>query len=286
MSKKISVITGGSSGFGLAAARCLSSETALLLCARGTAGLEKTKKELESFGAEVYMFSLDVSDPASVENCAKYAASLGDVANVIHAAGVSPANTSAEDIMRINIKGPVNIVKSFYPVMAADGVMILFGSTGGYTIDTTEALMPLIPVLKNLYENWNAPDFSDQLLGFLHNVMKPPKEAAAGMAYCISKHFVRQFVYANAWRFARRGCRILSISPGSYLTPMHQALIDNQPETAVGVMQTIPLQRWGHPYEMGKLVEFLCSKGAGYITGVDILADGGCTYPCTVKNIE
>ena len=67
---------------------------------------------------------------------------------------------------------------------------------------------------------------------------------------------------------------------------MHQALIDNQPESAKQVMQGIPLQRWGHAYEMGKLVEFLCSFGAGYITGVDILADGGCTFPAVTPQID
>lgn len=53
MKAKLSVITGGSSGLGLATARCLSSQTAILLCARGAAGLEKAKAELESFGAAV-----------------------------------------------------------------------------------------------------------------------------------------------------------------------------------------------------------------------------------------
>ena len=51
-------------------------------------------------------------------------------------------------------------------------------------------------------------------------------------------------------------------------------------------MQGIPLQRWGHAYEMGKLVEFLCSSGAGYLTGVDILADGGCTFSAVTPQID
>ena len=59
------------------------------------------------------------------------------------------------------------------------------------------------------------------------------------------------------------------------LTPMHQKLIDNQLETAENQLELIPAGRWGHPYEMGALTAFLCSHGAGYINGVDILADGG-----------
>ena len=116
--------------------------------------------------------------------------------------------------------------------------------------------------------------------------MQLPETHCAGVAYCLSKYFVRWFTYANAWRFAKKSCRILSVSPGSYLTRMHQALIDNQPESAKQVMQGIPLQRWGHAYEMGKLVEFLCSSGAGYLTGVDILADGGCTFSAVTPQID
>lgn len=278
MSKKLTVITGGSSGLGLAAAHCLASETALLLCARKAQGLEKAKAELETLGAEVYTFQMDASDAEAAKKCAEYAASLGDVQNVIHTAGVSPANTGADDILRINTLGPIHMIQSFHPVMAPGGVLICFSSTAGYTFDTTPELAPLIPAVKQLYGGWESPDFLEKMKSFMTDTMQLPKEALAGMAYCLSKYFVRHIVCTNTKRFAEKGCRILSISPGSYLTPMHQALIDNQPEMAASVMQGIPLKRWGHAYEMGKLVEFLCSNGAGYITGVDILADGGCTF--------
>lgn len=286
MTKKITVITGGSSGLGLAAARFLASKTALLLCARNQKGLEKAKAELETFGAEVYTYEMDASNAEQTKACAAYAASLGDVVNVIHTAGVSPANTGADDILRINAVGPVNMVEAFHPVLAEGGVMILFSSTAGYTFDTSEQMAPLIPVAKQYFTGWRSPDFDRQLKGFLTDVMQLPEAHQAGMAYCLSKYFVKHFVYANTWRFAKKGCRILSVSPGSYLTRMHQALIDNQPETAENVMQGIPLQRWGHAYEMGGLIHFLCSPEAGYITGVDILADGGCTYGAAIEQIQ
>ena len=97
----------------------------------------------------------------------------------------------------------------------------------------------------------------------------------AGLAYAMSKKFVIYFTQKNVVHFAQKYCRILSISPGCYLTPMHQKLIDNQPETAENQLELIPAGRWGHPYEMGALTAFLCSSGAGYVNGVDILADGG-----------
>ncbi len=75
----------------------------------------------------------------------------------------------------------------------------------------------------------------------------------------MSKKFVIYFTQKNVSQFAEKHCRILSISPGCYLTPMHQKLIDNQPETAENQLYLIPAGRWGHPYEMGALTAFLCS---------------------------
>ena len=281
MKKKLSVITGGSSGLGLASAQCLADKTALLLCARSEAGLAAAKKELETYGAEVYTFRMDASDEDSVKACAHYAASLGEIVNVIHTAGVSPANTAAEDILRINAMGPIYITEYFRPLLAEGGVLMLFSSTAG-----NEKMGALLPLIRKLFSSWQEPGFPARLMDFLRQTMQLPETHCAGVAYCLSKYFVRWFTYANAWRFAKKSCRILSVSPGSYLTRMHQALIDNQPESAKQVMQGIPLQRWGHAYEMGKLVEFLCSSGAGYLTGVDILADGGCTFSAVTPQID
>lgn len=281
MKKKITVITGGSSGMGLATAHCLADKTALLLCARNEVGLAKAKRELEAYGAEVYTMSMDASNVEDARKCAEYAASLGEVVNVIHTAGVSPANTVAEDIIRINLLGPINVTQAFYPVLAESGVLICFGSTAGYALDTQMA--HIVPEAEKIYARWQEPSFCNEMLQFVKDCI--PFPTALG-CYCLTKNFVKYFMRANVTRFAKKGCRIISISPGSYLTRMHQALIDNDPQQAASVMTTIPMERWGHAYEIGKLVEFLCSNGAGYITGVDILADGGCTYSGIVPQIN
>ena len=71
--------------------------------------------------------------------CAQYAASLGEIVNVIHAAGVSPANTTAKEILRINAMGPIYITEHFRPLLAEGGVLMLFSSTAGYMFETNEA---------------------------------------------------------------------------------------------------------------------------------------------------
>lgn len=285
MKKRVYVITGGGSGLGLASARCLASEGRLLLCDLRPEALEVAKAELTSFGADVETYQVDVSDKASTEACAAHAATLGDVYAVVHAAGVSPANTPRDTILRVNGLGPINMVQAFYPVLSEGGVMICFGSTAGYGLDTNPKMAAAYDKCKAIYRNWDKPDFLDQLRDFLVNDMQLPEAYQAGMAYSVTKNFVKHWVISNVWRFAKKGCRILSVSPGSYLTPMHQALIDNAPAQAEQVMTGVPMQRWGHPYEMGKLIAFLCSPGAGYITGVDILPDGGCTLAATEEQI-
>lgn len=284
--RKSIVFTGGGSGLAFASACCMVEEGTILLCDRSTEALEKAKAELTAMGAEVETYELDVTDPVAVEAMAAFAASLGDVSAVIHAAGVSPANTPADLVYKVNSLGPVNMVNAFYPIMETDGVMICFSSKACYSFDTNAKMSPLVPLVNELYGHWNEPDFVEQLRSFVTNVMQVPEQAQAGSAYVITKNFVRYFVKMNVKRFADKGCRIVSVSPGSYLTPMHQALIDNAPDSAAWDMSTIPLQRWGHPYEMAHLIKFLCSKGAGYITGTDILADGGSTFGTAVPQIE
>ncbi len=273
--KNIYVFTGGASGMALASARLLCSEGTILLCDIRPEPLEKAKAELMTMGADVYTCVLDVSSRESVKACAEYAASLGNIYAVVNCAGVTPANTPMDPILRINALGTVNMVEEFYPVIGKGGVMILFSSKASYVYDTNKQMAPLIPVLEGMFTSWNQPDFLPKLRSFITDIVKAPEPVQAGMTYTLSKYFVRYFTKMNVTRFAKKNCRILSISPGSYLTPMHQACIDNTPKDAEYDMSTIPLKRWGHPYEMARLVEFLTTKGAGYINGVDILADGG-----------
>jgi len=286
MQKKVYVFTGGASGLGLASARNFVEEGVILLADRNAEALERVKAELAILGAEVYTAVIDVTDAATLEALAEYAASLGEIAAVVHTAGVTPANTPCDAILKINALGTVYAVQAFYPRLAEGAAMVCFSSKASYVFDTMPQLKPLIPMVEELSTHWNEPDFFDRLKSLITDVMQSPPEAQAGTAYMVSKYFVRQFVKMNVKRFCRKNCRIVSVSPGSYLTPMHQALLDNAPDQAAMDMASIPMQRWGHPYEMAALIKFLCSRGAGYITGVDILADGGGSLTGGVPQID
>ena len=169
----------------------------IVLAGRHLAKMEAAKVELDELGVERHLCKTDIADRAQVQALAEFAASLGDVTQVIHTSGVSPSDTATENIIRINAAGTVNMVEAFYLVLAGGGVMINFSSVAAYT-------MPQTDEWSQAFEAWNEPDFYDRLL-----------------------------------------------------TPMHQKLIDNQPETAENQFELIPAGRWGHPYEMGALTAFL-----------------------------
>ena len=75
---------------------------------------------------------------------------------------------------------------------------------------------------------------------------------------------------------APEGICVVGISPGPFATEMNTPLI-NDPELNRQFLQKIPMGKWGQPEDIGTLAAFLCSDAAGFITGTDILIDGGWT---------
>ena len=269
--KKLTVITGGAGGMGRAIAKKIGPEYDLVLADRSEEALAKAVEELNALGITAHTYVVDIADKASVEKLAGYAASLGEVKNVIHTAGVSPTNTKAEDVLKINGMGTMYMTEAFLPVMAGGGVMINFGSVAAYTLEPQEEWY-------DVFDNCEDEDFYDQILELVAP-FQGDDFAYAGTCYAIIKRFVIYYTQKNVARFAEKNTRILSVSP------MHQLLIDLEPDTADCQLDLIPAGRWGHPYEIAELIGFLVSPGAGFVSGVDILADGGQTANTFVEQL-
>jgi NAD(P)-dependent dehydrogenase (short-subunit alcohol dehydrogenase family) len=99
-----------------------------------------------------------------------------------------------------------------------------------------------------------------------------PEEVRSGIAYAISKSFVRWYSYAQAERFTARGLRVVSVSPGSVDTEM--GLLEAE-AGAGALVADAAVPRWGRAEEMAELFAFCASERASYLTGTDILNDGG-----------
>lgn len=99
---------------------------------------------------------------------------------------------------------------------------------------------------------------------------------AARSAYSASKTGLLGLTRALALELAPEKITVNGISPGPFATEMNTVLMQN-PELNQQFISKIPLSRWGKVEEVGELAVYLCSEQAGFITGTDILIDGGWT---------
>ena len=129
--KKVCVITGGGSGMGLEAAKFMPRDRVILIAGRTVAKLEKALGELKELGYEAYAHAVDTSVRNSVRELAEYAASLGEITNVINSAGMSPAQTNGEKLLRINALGPVYVNQEFSRLMKEGSVIVDIASNSG-----------------------------------------------------------------------------------------------------------------------------------------------------------
>ena len=122
--KNVCVITGGGSGMGLAAAKSMPLDKIIVVTGRTLSKLENAVKELEALGYEAYVKACDTSVREQVKELAEYAAGLGNITNVIHSAGLSPAMADPETIVRVNALGTVYVNEEFSKLMNPGSVIL------------------------------------------------------------------------------------------------------------------------------------------------------------------
>lgn len=93
-----------------------------------------------------------------------------------------------------------------------------------------------------------------------------------GMAYSISKNFVVWYSQKNAGKFGQKGARIVSVSPASFDTEMGRL---EEKSGSAEMLETAAIKRFGRPEEIAEVLAFCASDKASYLTGTDILCDGG-----------
>ena len=98
--------------------------------------------------------------------------------------------------------------------------------------------------------------------------------SAGRAAYCATKHGVLAMTKSMALEHVEDGINVVAISPGFYATDL-TAPLRADPEKNAELLSHVPAKRWGEAKEIGDIALFLCSEGASFITGTDILSDGG-----------
>ena len=253
---KVAVITGASKGIGEGIAKVYAKYGAkCVLAARGPKVLELAE-ELKKQGYEAVGVQTDVSDFESVKNLVKVAEeTYGPVDILVNNAGICVLEDFLNDEsfenrdrhFDINIKGVWNTTKAVLPSMIKTGagaIVIMSSVTGDMVADPGE------------------------------------------VAYATSKAALVGFTKAMAREVADKQIRVNAICPGYVLTPLVEGMAkQSDPENPARAIQAIadavPLGRLADPTEIGELAAFLGSEESSYITGAQIVIDGGSTLPET-----
>lgn len=270
MKKEVCVITGGGSGMGLAAAKYMPKEKIILVTGRTLAKLERAVTELQEAGYEAYAKTCDTSVRSQVQELAAYAAELGEIKNVIHAAGLSPAMADPEKLLRVNALGTVYINQEFSKYMKAGSVIVDISSNSAY----------MIPGFLAKKKTFTLADTDEDL--FLKKCLKLPKMLkddykssglAYGLAYGQSKKFVIWYAAKCAFDYGSKGIRVCSLSPGLIATDMGNL----EAKEGGSLLETAAEKRMGTPEELGFAIASVADERNGYLAGVDVLVDGGST---------
>ncbi|MDB5896778.1 MAG: short-chain dehydrogenase [Ramlibacter sp.] len=264
MNEVIVVIGAGS--IGQAIARRVSAGRHVLLADLRQENADEAAKVLGDAGFETSTAIVDVASRASVHALVEKAVSLGAVTGVIHAAGVSPTQASPALILKVDLYGTALVLEEFGNVIAAGGSGVVIASQSGHRLpsltpeqDTALALTPTEELLA---------------LPMLH----PDQVTDPLNAYQVAKRGNSLRVKAEAVRWGKRGARINTISPGIIMTPLaRDELTGPRGPGYRRMLEISPAGRAGTPDEVGTVGALLMGRDGAFITGSDILMDGGVT---------
>ena len=258
LQNKVALITGASKGIGEGIARVFAKEGAnLILCARSANTQQLADDLMKEYGVKAIFAPCDV---ASVEGCQKAVQmgldAFGTIDILVSNAGVCRLgnflDTTQDDLdfhLNVNVKGAWNMSKAILPIMQANkkGSIVIMSSVTGYMV-------------------------------------ADPGEAA----YAMTKSALIGLTRALAREFAQDGIRVNAICPGYVDTPMAQSIAvqscaENPDSVKDGIASATPMQRLATPEEVGNLAAFLASEESSYITGTQVVIDGGSTLPETIS---
>jgi NAD(P)-dependent dehydrogenase (short-subunit alcohol dehydrogenase family) len=242
---RIAVVTGASQGLGKQMAESLAQAGALVaLVARDLAKLKAVKAGIDQAGGRAECYVLDVTDERAVESTAgQIRQQLGPPGVLVNNAGVIISKPVSDcTLQEWNHVISTNLNGPFLCARA-------------FIPGMKESKFGRILNLTSIISHVSMPGLA---------------------AYATSKFGLLGFTKTLALELAPHGITVNGISPGPFATDMNKTVMDD-PAVSVEFLAKIPLGRWGKVKDVGALAVYLCSDAAGFITGTDILIDGGWT---------
>jgi NAD(P)-dependent dehydrogenase (short-subunit alcohol dehydrogenase family) len=242
----IVVVTGAASGIGLATAAAAAEVGAgVMLADRDRSGLDAAQAELKRFGTPVAVHQLDVADAAAVQGLIDATLSaFGRIDGLVTSAGMeraAPALELREDDFDEVLR--VNLKGSFLCAQAVGRAMV-DARSGGSIVTVSSAL------------------------AFSGRVNAAQYSASKGAVVTLTKSL--------AIEWGPHGIRVNSVAPGLIDTPIAQGI---PAEHRQSYASRTPLGRIGTPQDVAKVIRFLLSDEAAYVTGQTIVVNGGYLMP-------
>lgn len=223
-------------------------------------------KIMNEAGYDVTPIVMDISSRKSILEMIAKAKTYGNITMLINGAGVSPSQASIETILKVDLYGTAVLLEEVGKVIKEGGVGITISSQSGYRM----------PALTPLIDEQLACTPTEELLQL--EVLQPENIKDTLHAYQLAKRSNGKRVMYEAVQWAKNGARINAISPGIIVTPL---AIDefNGPrgDFYKNMFAKSPAKRPGTADEVANVAELLMSDKGAYITGSDILIDGGAT---------
>ena len=259
--KEVLVVV-GTGGMGLSTARRVGAGRVIMLADINQIGLEAAANALSADGHQVMTQHVDVTSRASVAAAADVAASSGRVTAVVHTAGLSPQQASADAVLAVDLLGVALTLDEFGRVIEPGGAGVVIASMAAR----------MYPALDPDVQRQLAETPTDELLSL--DACSAITDSRQAYPFAKRANQIRVAAAASAWGL--RGARINCISPGVISTAMGRLELSGE---SGGLMQAMVdnagMRRIGTPDDIAAAAEFLLGPAAGFITGVDLLVDGG-----------
>ncbi|GLW33779.1 SDR family oxidoreductase [Actinoplanes regularis] len=262
MSTSDVVVITGAGGMGTAVARRIGSGRTVLLADAFPDHLDRAVAALRAEGYRVLGRVTDIADQTSVNELAEAATAAGRPTAVVHTAGVSAATSTVARILEVDLAGTAYVIDAFEQLAVPGLSVVCVASMAGHYAQLSPAAERALAI---------TPAGELLTLDVVTSLGDDPVAA-----YIVAKRANQVRVQAAALAYNRRGARINTVSPGVVSTAMAQAEQNSASgEQMMAMLDACGIGRTGTPAEIAEAAAFLTGPDSRYITGTDLLVDGG-----------